>query len=237
MQIVKALFLSANPTSTSRLAIDEEMRAIEQKVRTSEYRNSLVFQTNWAVRPDDLLQLLNQHRPQIVHFSGHGSHTGLCLAGNDGRVRLVTTQVLTILFATLKDKIQLIFLNACYSREQAQALIAHIDCVIGMRDSIHDEAAIVFASSFYRAIGFGRSIQEAFHQGRAALLLEGIPEEDTPELLVKDGVDPNQVILVSSHSQQAGQDTFIIQNNAPVQGQVVGSHTTVTQHFSEPPKG
>ena len=31
MQKIKALFLAANPSSTSRLAIDEEMRAIEQK--------------------------------------------------------------------------------------------------------------------------------------------------------------------------------------------------------------
>src|SRR6266496_1708073 len=68
MQTIKALFLAANPASTNRLAIDEEMRAIEQKVRASEYRDVLVFQSAWAVQPDDLLQLLNQHRPQIVHF-------------------------------------------------------------------------------------------------------------------------------------------------------------------------
>lgn len=105
-------------------------------------------------------------------------------------------QALTALFATLKDNIRLVFLNACYSRDQAQALITSIDCVIGMKDSIYDDAATVFASSFYRAIGFGRSIREAFDQGRTALLLEGIPEEDIPELLVKDGIDPSQVVLI-----------------------------------------
>jgi len=196
MQTVKALFLAANPTSTNRLAIDEEMRAIEQKVRAAEHRDVLIFQSAWAVRPDDLLQLLNQHRPHIVHFSGHGSRAGLSLAGNDGQIRLVTTRALAALFATLKDNIRLVFLNACYSREQAQALVTSIDCVVGMKDSIHDDAATVFASSFYRAIGFGRSIQKAFDQGRAALLLEGIPEEDIPELLVKDGIDPNQIVLI-----------------------------------------
>lgn len=198
MQTVKALFLAANPASTNHLAIDEEMRAIEQKVRASEHRDVLVFQSNWAVRPDDLLQLLNQHRPQIVHFSGHGGHKGLCLAGNDGQIRLVTTQALAALFKTLKDNIRLVFLNACYSREQAQALLTTIDCVVGMKESIRDDAATVFASSFYRALGFGRSIQEAFDQGRTALLLEGIPEEDIPELLVKEGIDPKQVVLIGS---------------------------------------
>ncbi len=192
---VKALFLAANPISTNRLAIDEEMRAIEQKVRASEHRDVLIFQSNWAVRPDDLLQLLNQHRPQIVHFSGHGSHAGLSLAGNDGQEKLVTTRALAALFATLKDNIRLVFLNACYSRAQAQALVTSIDCVVGMQESIRDDAAMVFASSFYRAIGFGRSIQEAFDQGTTSLLLEGIDEEDVPELLCKNGVDPSQVVL------------------------------------------
>lgn len=236
METVKTLFLAANPASTNRLAIDEEMRAIEQKVRASEHRDVLVFQSNWAVRPDDLLQLLNQHHPQIVHFSGHGSQTGLCLAGNDGQVKLVTTQALQALFATLKDNIRLVFLNACYSREQALALVTTIDCVVGMKDSIGDDAATVFASSFYRAIGFGRSIQEAFDQGRTALLLEDISEEDIPELLVKDGIDSNQIVLIPAQQQQTKPGKFSVQNNASVQGQIVGDHNTITQQFGELPK-
>jgi hypothetical protein len=197
MQKIKALFLAANPSSTSRLAIDEEMRAIEQKFRAAEHRDALVFQSAWAVRPDDLLQQLNQNKPHIVHFSGHGSSQGLYLTGNNGQERLVTAQALKSLFTTLKDNIRLVFLNACYSREQAQTLAETIDCVIGMKESIRDDAAIAFASSFYRAVGFGRSLQEAFDQGITSLLLEGIPQEDIPELLVKQGVDANKVHLIA----------------------------------------
>jgi TIR domain/CHAT domain len=198
MQKIKALFLAANPASMSQLAIDKEMRAIEQKVHASEHRDVLVFQSAWAVQPDDLLQLLNQHKPHIVHFSGHGRSEGLSLVGENGQERLVTTRALKSLFTTLKDNIRLVFLNACYSREQAQALIETIDCMIGMKEGIHDDAAIAFASSFYRAIGFGRSVQEAFDQGITSLLLEGIPDEDLPELLVKQGVDAKQVTLIAS---------------------------------------
>jgi tetratricopeptide (TPR) repeat protein len=197
MPKIKALFLAANPRSTSRLAIDEEMHAIEQKLRAAEYRDALVFQSAWAVRPDDLLQLLNQHQPHIVHFSGHRSSEGLSLAGDDGRDRLVTTRALKMLFTTLKGNIRLVVLNACYSHEQAQILVEIIDCVIGMKKSIGDEAATVFASSFYRAIGFGHSLREAFDQGITSLLLEGIAEEETPDLLVKEGVDANKVVLIA----------------------------------------
>ena len=177
------------------LSIDEEMRGMEQKLRASEYQDALVFLSSWVVRPDDLLQSLHEHNPHIVHFSGHGKISGLSLVGNEVEERLVTTQALQALFTTLKDNIRLVLLNACYSREQAQALVQVIDCVIGMNDRISDEAAMAFASSFYRTIGFGRSARDAFDQGIAALLLEGIPEDDIPELLVKEGVDPRQIVL------------------------------------------
>ena len=202
MSKIKALFLAANPTDTPSLAIDQEMRTIEHKVRAAKYRNALVFQSAWATQPDDLLQLLDQHKPHIVHFSGHGSGQGIYLAGENGQAKLVTTRALKSLFTTLKDNIRLVFLNACYSREQALALVETIDCVIGMKESIRDDAAIAFASSFYRAIGFGRSVKEAFDQGITSLLLEGIPQEDIPELLVRQGVDASTVHLVTSANPQ-----------------------------------
>ncbi|GAC1392727.1 MAG: hypothetical protein NVSMB38_17290 [Ktedonobacteraceae bacterium] len=139
-----------------------------------------------------MIQYLNQHKPQIVHFSGHGSQTGeIILVDSSGSPKPVSPRAIKALFTTLRDNIQLVVLNACYSRLQAEAIIEIIDCVIGMNDTIGDRAATIFAASFYRAIGFGRSVQEAFDQGKAALLLEGIPEESTPELVVKAGVDPS----------------------------------------------
>ena len=99
------------------------------------------------------------------------------------------------LFTALKDNIRLVMLNACYSRPQAEAVVEFIDCAVGMKKAIGDQAAIVFAASFYRALGFGRSVKEAFDQGRTALLLEGIPKANTPELLLKKGVDASSVFL------------------------------------------
>jgi hypothetical protein len=75
-----------------------------------------------------------------------------------------------------------------------------VPCAIGMKKSIGDRAALVFAASFYRAIGFGRSAKEAFDQGVAALMLEDIPEEGTPELLTQDGVDASKIVLIDPAS-------------------------------------
>ena len=198
MDQIKILFIAANPISTTRLQLDEEIRAVTEKIRASKHRDVLRLESIWAARPDDLLQSLNEHQPQIVHFSGHGSRVGeIQLVDNtSGEPKAVSTKALKALFTTLKDNIQVVLLNACYSRVQAEAIAEVIDCVIGMNDAIGYSVAIIFAASFYRAIGFGRSFQEAFDQGKTALLLEGNFEENTPELLLKTGVDPSKRFLI-----------------------------------------
>jgi len=222
MNKVKVLFVAANPVGTKPLQLDEEIRQITTKLRAAEYRDSLELVSRWAVRPDDLLQALLEVKPQIVHFSGHGTQgepisgpppsplpsgrdlippdSGqagqLIFMGDRGQPQPVSQEALVYLFRTLRDNVRVVVLNACHSRPQAEALAETIDCSIGMNQPIGDEAAIVFAVSFYRALGFGRSVREAFELGKAALLLEGIPEDKTPELLTRQGVDDTRLILI-----------------------------------------
>ncbi|BCM88894.1 hypothetical protein IAD21_00736 [Abditibacteriota bacterium] len=199
MQPVKILFLAANPTGTGRSAFDKEAREIEAKLRAAEYRH-IEFVSKWAVRSSDLLHYFNQHPAHVVHFSGQGSPSQeIILENNDGHTKPVSKTALANLFRVFnrKGNIRVVILNACYSRAQAQAITQHADCAIGMNNAIGDEAARIFAASFYSALGFGCSIQDAFDQGLLALQLEGIPEDLTPELLVREGVDPSQLILVT----------------------------------------
>lgn len=193
------LFLAASPDGMTRLALDKECREIREKLRSSDFPKALKLRTEWAVRPDDLLQYLNEYRPQAVHFSGHGSRSEeLILHDESDLARPVSLPALRALFTTLKDNIRLVVLNACYSRSQAEAIVEIIDCAVGMKRAIGDRAAIVFAASFYRALGFGRSVKDAFDQGCSALLLQNIPEQNTPELLLKKGVDAKNIFLAGA---------------------------------------
>jgi len=96
----------------------------------------------------------------------------------------------------MKDDIRVVVLSACYSAEQAREIATVVDAVVGMSDSIGDEAARAFAAAFYRALGFGRSLQNAFEQGLAAMDLEGHGDTDVPVLLVRTGVDATKLVLV-----------------------------------------
>jgi len=89
-----------------------------------------------------------------------------------------------------------VIFNICHSTPLAEAIAKDIDFAIGMNTSIGDESALVFAAAFYRALGFGRTVQEAFELGKNELELKGIPENQTPELHHHPSVDPMRVRLV-----------------------------------------
>jgi hypothetical protein len=52
------------------------------------------------------------------------------------------------------------------------------------------------SAAFYLAVGFGSSVQMAFESGIAELRARGIPEDRTPQLVVRPGIDPTRVILL-----------------------------------------
>jgi CHAT domain len=195
---VRILFLAANPKDSSKLRLDEEIREIHAKIRAAEFRDAFDLVSRWAVRPLDLLQTFNEAQPHIVHFSGHGSRKAeLVLEDDDGNAKSISEAALVSLFKNVKDNIRLVLLNACHSEAQARAISHQVECTVGMNVAIGDEAAIVFASMFYGALAFGRSVGQAFEQGRTALMLQGILEENTPVLLARPGIDTLTVSFIN----------------------------------------
>jgi hypothetical protein len=194
---ITVLFLAANPLDQEELRLDEEVRSIGEMIRKAEHRDAVHLESRWAVRPLDVLQAINECKPRIVHFSGHGSDQDeIIFQDNSGNSKLVSKEAIVQTLAAASDDIQLVFFNSCYSRGQAEAVVTHIPAAIGMNTAIGDDAARVFAGQFYSAIGFGHSIARAFQQARAAMMLEGIPEENTPELFVAPGLDGEGLTLV-----------------------------------------
>jgi hypothetical protein len=192
------LFLAANPIDTGRLGLDEEMRAIDRALRATDFRDRFEIEQQWAVRIGDLQEALLRHEPDIVHFSGHGTRVSeIVLQNESGAVQVVPQDALGRLFSVLRDNIRCVVLNACYSEPQAQAIADYIDCVVGMTTAVGDDAAIEFATAFYRALGFGRDVQTAFDLGTNQIALGDLPDADTPRLVAKR-VKAADVSFVSS---------------------------------------
>lgn len=203
MRKVTVLFIAADPLSapfgrTPRLLLDEDVRHIRKKVRAAEYRDALEFDLRWVARADDLLHALNERRPQIVHFKGHGDIEGLLLVGADGDRHLVDPTALARTFELFGADVRVVFMSACLSLPQAQAVANVVGCVVGTPSGISEVAAITFDAEFYRAIAFGQSVQSAFDQASIALKLDKPEEHELPQLVVRSGVDPSKLVLVRS---------------------------------------
>lgn len=195
---IKILFLAANPTDTTRLSLDKEIRSIDEVLRKSEFREKFNIEQHWAVRVTDLQSLLLRHRPDIIHFSGHGSASNeIILEDSSGNSSPVSTRALSQLFSVLKDNIKCVILNACYSEQQAETIATHIDCVVGMSKAIGDSAAISFAAAFYQGLGYGRNVKTAFDLGCLQIDLENLGEQDTPKLLALKSA-PDHITFVRS---------------------------------------
>jgi tetratricopeptide (TPR) repeat protein len=167
----KILILAANPRKD--LNLDREIRDLKRVIQSSAHGDSFQVINEPAVRVSDLQDLLFKHRPQIVHFCGHGGgEAGLVFESDLGREQQVKTEALSELFRLFDDGVECVLLNACYSQDQAEAIVQHIRHVIGMNQEIRDDAAIAFSKGFYRALGYDCSIKEAFEFGKNAIQLE-----------------------------------------------------------------
>lgn len=198
---VKVLFLAANPVDTPPLKLDEEVRAIDQALRKTSYRDHFDFIQHRAVQYGDLQELLLRHEPALVHFSGHGSEAGeLLLQEKNGVAHPIREQTLSRLFAVLKDNIRCVVLSACYSEGQAAAIAQHIDVVIGMKHALGDDAARNFAAAFYQGLGYGRSVKTAFDLGCVQIDLANIVEADEPQLIAPQ-IDPSTLYFVHLRSE------------------------------------
>ena len=168
---MKILILAANPQLDLRL--DREIRELKDVIERSLNRDQFEVIPELAVRVGDLQRLMLKHRPQVVHFCGHGSREQeLFLEGENSGSQGVSTQALSELFRLFERDVECVLLNACYSEPQADEIANHINYVIGMKNTIRDDAAIAFSKGFYRALGYACSIEEAYELGCNSIQLE-----------------------------------------------------------------
>jgi len=182
--------MAANPKRTNHLRLDEEEREIKNGLQRSKNREHFIISSIWAVRIRDLRRALLDGEPNIVHFMGHGTEEALIIEDDSGEKKEVYSQALSNLFKLSAKHLEIVVLNACYSKYLANIISTHINYVIGMKQEINDRAAIEFSVGFYDALGAGRDVKEAFEYGCNAIQLFQIPEEMIPILIEKTAPGP-----------------------------------------------
>ena len=158
---ITVLFLTVDPTATPRLRPNAELQEIQDELRRLKHPDSFRLRQGKTVHFEDLFRSLSKIRPDIVHFSGRGTAFGELCVEKEGRIQRIEPSELAALFEQFADVVKCIMLDACYSKDQAQAIAQHVDYVIGMDQTIEDKTAIAFAAGFYQALSTNRNDYDA----------------------------------------------------------------------------
>jgi hypothetical protein len=183
---IRILFLGANPADSTPLRLDQEVREIDRSLASAALGHRFQLQQKWAVRASELQSHLLRCKPQILHFSGHGSRQrGIFLEAEDGSSQPVAGPQLARLLGQFSQNLRCVVLNACYSEEQAQAVSQEVDCVVGMATTVADRAAIRFAAVFYEALAYGSDVRAAFDLCCADVVVNQLGQGAVPQLLTR----------------------------------------------------
>lgn len=195
---LQVLYLTANPDKANYMRVDAEVRQVQDAVRGSVFRDNISLEYRPAADLKSLVDGLNDYRPRIVHFSGHGNSGGIAvddLAVGKRPVKTVSFELLAKALNATDAPPDIVVLNSCKSASARKAFLPPAKAIIVMRNSISDLAATNFAVAFYAAVAAGQSVKSAFAQGTVAIENSSLNEADTPELVVAAGVDPSKLVL------------------------------------------
>lgn len=201
---LKVLFLGARPREAATLRLKEEIHKVTYRLGKAGFGDRVEYVDEWAVQFSDLPGLLLKHRPQIVHFSGHGTaREDLIFEDDLGQTHPVPREAMIAMFrvGALQRAVRCVVLNACYSSSVAAGIAESIDFVIGSGAAITDAAAIAFTEAFYQVLAHGETIEDAFEVAQAQFLAVSKPGAALPTLIVRQGADPRQPLLPGEDSR------------------------------------
>lgn len=210
---LRVLYLTANPeavetttvfpdgsseTSGVWLRVDYEVRQVKEMLKKSKYRDLVVVEHLPAATTMDLLEGLNEHRPHVVHFSGHADRLGLLMENDEGTTAGddLDFDLLGRLLGATDDPPSLVVLNACESLAGADDLLQTVPTVVAMSNSVDDASAVVFAARFYSAIASAQSVSSALNQAKVAMEAASLGGADLPEARARNDVDLSTLVLV-----------------------------------------
>lgn len=183
------LYLAANPKETARLRLADELGEIRKSLRGASLRDRFRLEVVMSADQKEIRRAVLDYEPCVVHFSGHGTKDAeIIITEDDGGVQYVGAQALVPFFEIFSGYVECVVLSSCYTEPLAKQIGQHVDYVVGMKDVLHDESAIEYATGFYDALFSGRSVEEAHSLGRNAIRWPELPGHLVPVLYIAEDV-------------------------------------------------
>src|SRR5262249_14593199 len=197
---LRVLGISARPVDLPRLDTHRERedisKAFQQRLKPSEVHIEWLPEDRWS----DLAETIRSYPWHVLHIMSHGGfdpETGsgyVQLSADDGTARPISAVDLARLISE-NPSLRLVVLNACesavsgedgiFTSTAAKLVREGVPAVVAMQYEITDDAALVFASSFYGQIARGEPVDRAMTRAREAVkMTNGSLEWATPVLFL-----------------------------------------------------
>jgi formylglycine-generating enzyme required for sulfatase activity len=204
---ITILYVGVSSAAAGTLELTNEAKAIDTQLRKAELREYFKFEMQWEAEARELPGLLLRFKPQILHFSGHGTEDGeLSFRGRDGESMPADAETIASVFGAI-DSVRCVVLNACYSAEQALLISEHVEAVIGLTGEVSDSASKEFSMGFYEALAYGQDIASAFALGRYRCGLSSLAVRDLFQLFSRADTDPAHLVLGGGSRAQGSRVT------------------------------
>lgn len=150
--ILSILYISAQPSD--KIFLRSEFDEITKRLYNSDKNRDVeFFPPLWEADYDGLLRNLKR-KPTILHYSGHGDKNSIYLMNKiTGKTQSLENYELEDIFEGRSDYLKLVFLNSCFSSNQAKIISSFGMYVLGINNQeVDDQVAISFADNFYLGI-------------------------------------------------------------------------------------
>lgn len=204
------LFFSANPKGSTGLNLIKEFKEIRASIQRGESSKNINIIHEVSTTFEDMRRIIFDTKPNVVHFSGHGSQEGIFLEDSEGISYPVSGEILKETFS-LFGHINCVILNSCFSESQARAISTVVPYTIGISGQIKDDLAIDFSVAFYDALSAKRNVKDAFSFGvnavnsRLKIDVRGeIVDYRSIDLSQGDSCKNRAVLIVNGNAESLG---------------------------------
>lgn len=169
LKLPVVLLSFANIDADRPLDTKEESSALKDALLLVEHEGLVNVEREESVNMPELHKRLLNHYDDLVifHFAGHADSTQLLLESGNVQGKGIAKLL------GQAPHLQLVFLNACETREQAEAFLNEgIKIVIATTQPISDRRAIKFSRAFYESLSRKSTVEAAFERAKAYVEIE-----------------------------------------------------------------
>lgn len=183
------LYLVNDPDNLESEMVNEEINCIKHRLVLGKCSCNYELIPKNLKTIEDFQKAMLEVRPRIVHFSGYATKEDkLTFSDSYGEIINVKPASLTKLFTQFSDKLEIVFLNSCYSKPQADSISNEIKYVIGINGGVEKKISIDFVKAFYQAISYGTSIKKAYNLAINLLELKNLKYAENIVLLENESL-------------------------------------------------